>query len=332
MESPLDWLGALDKDLAISFPVPKLPGPVFHYTTARGFKGIVEDGVMRATDYRFLNDTEELIRGEMTLSRIAEEMSKEPDRDSDERRLLSEFVIQYNTHRLTLTPDFACFIASFCEDGDMLSQWRGYCDQGMGYSLGFEWLPAPEDGKPLKVDIPGVKAPSSLAVGLLKCEYDERVYAESVRTAMEKVIERTRHWALAAADSGVARDVLEDQMVKSFLLHAHRHAGQIALSLKHESFADEREWRLLAFPLKGELLKEVKFRETPRRGLVPYVEIALKRPESDRPMELTRMYVGPGLRRSRGEAMRIEGATRTFLRKHQLPDVIVDPSYAPFLP
>ena len=29
------------------------------------------------------------------------------------------------------------FVVCFCEDGDVLSQWRGYADNGKGCSLGF---------------------------------------------------------------------------------------------------------------------------------------------------------------------------------------------------
>jgi hypothetical protein len=29
-------------------------------------------------------------------------------------------------------------VCSFSEKGDLLSQWRGYCPQGVGYSIGFD--------------------------------------------------------------------------------------------------------------------------------------------------------------------------------------------------
>jgi hypothetical protein len=30
------------------------------------------------------------------------------------------------------------FVASLCDDGDNLGQWRGYADQGKGFAIGFD--------------------------------------------------------------------------------------------------------------------------------------------------------------------------------------------------
>jgi hypothetical protein len=41
-----------------------------------------------------------------------------------------------------LFPLYTPFITCFCENGDLLSQWRGYSDQGEGFAIGFSvaWL------------------------------------------------------------------------------------------------------------------------------------------------------------------------------------------------
>jgi len=33
--------------------------------------------------------------------------------------------------------DYRFYVASFCEDGNLLSQWRGYGSPGSGFNLGF---------------------------------------------------------------------------------------------------------------------------------------------------------------------------------------------------
>ena len=54
-------------------------------------------------------------------------------RNSQHRSLLNE--IRHNLSKVDQT--HICTV-SFCESGDLLSQWRGYAAQGKGYAMGFD--------------------------------------------------------------------------------------------------------------------------------------------------------------------------------------------------
>jgi hypothetical protein len=98
---------------------------LFHYTTARGLKGILESRKLWASDARCLNDSTEVDLGVQLGSEIAKET-----------RLFSDLAIG-DIFEATFQ-SCAAFIISFSELRDDLSQWRGYGADGRGYCLGFD--------------------------------------------------------------------------------------------------------------------------------------------------------------------------------------------------
>ena len=46
-------------------------------------------------------------------------------------------MLKDNINKLLPSENFSFFVCSFSEERDLLSQWRGYCKNGSGYSLGF---------------------------------------------------------------------------------------------------------------------------------------------------------------------------------------------------
>jgi hypothetical protein len=116
-------------DMGESFD-PELP--LYHYTTAGGFEGIVSSGAMRATNFSFMNDPSEMDYGRKLvleqLSKKRKEVINEPiivkvlrSVERDLKKELSEI-----------------YVVSFSSAADDLSQWRAY---GSGtparYALGF---------------------------------------------------------------------------------------------------------------------------------------------------------------------------------------------------
>lgn len=99
-------------------------GLLFHYTTAAGIIGILENCQLWATEYRHLNDRQEY--------RIAAHLLKEQLNTSG----LSQ-TLRHSFGQLIAKTQEQCFVLSFSEAGDQLSQWRAYCPGGSGYALGF---------------------------------------------------------------------------------------------------------------------------------------------------------------------------------------------------
>ena len=102
---------------------------VYHYTDTQGLLGILSEKQLFASDYRFLNDPLEgeaiqLILQRLMLPNIQKLKCSDDMKREAYKSLSSAMEIVY--------------IASFCEDGDLLSQWRGYTGEHSGYSIGFD--------------------------------------------------------------------------------------------------------------------------------------------------------------------------------------------------
>lgn len=108
-----------------------IPPVVYHYCNADGFHGILASKQLWLSDVRFMNDTTEQTHFITKVQKLLQDLLPGPD------SLFVELLIK-NFEWMRLTP-FAC---CFCENGDLLSQWCRYADDGKGFAVGFssEWL------------------------------------------------------------------------------------------------------------------------------------------------------------------------------------------------
>ena len=113
---------------------------IYHYTNALGFSGILTSKKLWLTESYYLNDPDEIQSGTgqvhieilRNLLRIYED--KNEIRQGFEFTLLKSLNDKVK-HLRTFNIDYI-FICSFCNDGDLLSQWKGYANYGEGYSIG----------------------------------------------------------------------------------------------------------------------------------------------------------------------------------------------------
>ena len=105
--------------------------PLFHYTSLRALLGIVGTGALHATDVHFFSDAAELHH---TASLLRNVVGRAPDANDSTTRLRQQF-IGWLQNRLML--GHAIFVACFTANGNLLSQWRSYCEPSKGVSLGF---------------------------------------------------------------------------------------------------------------------------------------------------------------------------------------------------
>lgn len=106
--------------------------PLYHYTDMDGLKGILNNKTLWFTDYRHLNDPNELMHGIALAKAILKRRfnGEEPD------NYLCRWIDGFLTGRI-FDRAFEFFIASFSRDGDELGQWRAYADDGTGVAIGF---------------------------------------------------------------------------------------------------------------------------------------------------------------------------------------------------
>jgi hypothetical protein len=290
------------------------PEIVYHYTTSAGLQGIVESQSLWATDAEFLNDAQELQYGRTelceALSRQAESIFSSgllPDPASDyrgpglggadySRATMIRNAVEYLTvsagaeKKAEAVPTY---VTCFCEEGDLLSQWRGY-GSGGGFALG------------LRRDALG-RMPSPDQSHLQPGSTPQLVRVEYGPAAVSRMVDRMlRDLApVAAGHPGAA----------GWSAGAWRAVPALA-SVKHEAFSEEREWRLIAVQ---NLSTETKFRIT-TYGLVPHVELPL-----DLATAVQDVVVGPG---SHADLRAL--SARRLLMRAGLRQVPVQISAAPF--
>src|SRR5690554_4653591 len=103
---------------------------LYHYTSFRGLMGIVNSGVIWASDIRYMNDAAELRH---TVDLVREEVSRRIREGHPHAAALNAFA-DWVRHRIT--NGHMQFAASFRANGNLLSQWRGYSVPGKGVSIG----------------------------------------------------------------------------------------------------------------------------------------------------------------------------------------------------
>jgi hypothetical protein len=112
-------------------PVPT--APLYHYTSGAGLIEIIRSGELWATQLACLNDASELLYPMELLRNKVQAKLRNPLTDE----------IQFLLQKIDagLTPQVATegrFLSCFSEDGDDLSQWRGYGGGEGGYAIAFD--------------------------------------------------------------------------------------------------------------------------------------------------------------------------------------------------
>lgn len=109
----------------------KEPEIVFHYTTSEGFLGITDSKCIWATNIHYLNDYKEFNHSfELFKNELYQRKAKQPEKSN---------IFDFLANSFTNIRDLKIFVCSFTEEGDLLSQWRGYCPNGGGITLGFDF-------------------------------------------------------------------------------------------------------------------------------------------------------------------------------------------------
>jgi hypothetical protein len=266
--------------------------PLYHYTNAAGFMGIVETGKLWATHFDHLNDRRELRLGEEIVLEVAKDFDTELMAGSAGKYLMEHFIELDPSVRLTTLSDV--YLTSFSEAGDQLSQWRAYGCDGSGFALGFRALPRPRG------DEPG----AALALDLVKCEYKPQAFKSRIREILVEVVQRYEEFVRSKADTDDAARAIYNSAWKALFM---RIATEVP-RLKHESFSEEKEWRVTVLPVPGHEDDVAKFRAV-RAGLRPYVEIDVR--GADEKIDFAEVVIGPGQ-----DPERSLKAAKMFLKRH----------------
>ena len=199
------------------------PRLLYHYTSAEGLLGMLEGRQLWATNVRFMNDTTELGYGINLVREVLQEPATRRARRTARTRTAGK---HGRSDILSLLADTEVntkhFAVCFCENGDLLSQWRGYGALGSGFAIGLESRKLGRFAAPFLPE--SRMGPESLGVILRKVIYDPRVQKPLVRK-----------W-IACVDSATDPEGA---------FPAFRMLYECLVCFKDPGFQEEREWRLI---------------------------------------------------------------------------------------
>lgn len=218
------------------------PEHIFHFTTQAGILGIIQSREMWATQVHFLNDKHEVF---LTFKLLEKELKRRIG--SCQAPAMRSLLVDIKKNLKRVDQGHIC-IASFCEQDDLLSQWRGYGNQGKGYAIGF--------------DLAELRKIARLQHFVLwPCVYNVSLQLELVNYLIES-------WLREFCDKKLAHEQMQKIIDVS--------TGQLAPILKDESFSEEKEWRLVSSTLTSRT-PGFAFREG-RYSLIPYYKFAIITP------------------------------------------------------
>ncbi|HXJ40003.1 MAG TPA: DUF2971 domain-containing protein, partial [Bryobacteraceae bacterium] len=112
------------------------PSRVFHYTDTRALKSIVTNGELWASHVDYVNDSQEFRYARAFIDTAFERRIAQSAPDIAPK--IGKLRDVYRTHSFLWQSTSDVYIACFCEEGDLLSQWRAYPSRGQGFALGFD--------------------------------------------------------------------------------------------------------------------------------------------------------------------------------------------------
>ena len=254
----------ITKSLFATTPVDTL----YHYTSFTGLLGIVNSGVLQASDIRYMNDSAELRH---SLNLLQTHVTHRIIEGTDNPRLLNQ-LLEWLSHRIV--SGSMLFGGSFRANGNLLSQWRGYSMHGKGVSLGFD-----------PTHIRSCAERQRFQVG--KCLY-EAEQQQALIAQIVDAVEIAAHQTEEYEDPALRRD---DKAYYDVFERVEGDLLRIASILKHPSFEEEQEWRIVSPVITDFSEVSVHFREGTSM-LIPYYKFQLTDGDNSS-LELDHVYLGP---------------------------------------
>jgi len=250
------------------------PSKLFHYTDVSGLLGIFDNNRLWATHTLYLNDATERSYTYRLVEEIYCNLIEQAKTDDNDKSNINHPIwyrdflhrLSYNTMRPKPNPDV--YVVCFCKDDDLLSQWRGYGNNGAGYAIGF-------DTKRLVHS----KGAFELRKAIYSAEDQKQILNEILQVVTDSLKELTD--CLNSDDA----DPLIENHAKIFENEVEKYAS----FFKHKAFKAEEEWRLIYSPKTDGHSNQIKFRSG-RFGLTPYKEIRML---DDKKLPIVSVRVGP---------------------------------------
>ena len=249
---------------------------LFHYTSLEGLLGIIESKSIWATNVLYLNDASEL---NYSIQLLGEENDNLKDKIPVDSKNLGKFsffneLIENIDKFISHPYPFGFFVCSFSEEKDLLSQWRGYCPKGIGFSVGFN------------LDkLKGCAQESNCSIIL--CNYNEEEQKGALRKLITNISARYDNEIKKISWLGPWGEDEQELFVDLLMEFI-----ELAPTFKQPKIEAEKEWRIIVSrSLKSsKFIKAIRFRPG-QSMIVPYIEIPL--PTEGDNLIINKIVVGP---------------------------------------
>ena len=267
---------------------------LYHYTSQAGLLGIATTRMLWATNMAYLNDTSEYEYGSNVIRAAIKRRRTAESEKHDKFLAETESAFSAKAH------DFCQ--ASLTESGDLLSQWRGYTENGNGYCVGFDAnairARAGVDGEWL----------------LTRCEYRPSRQEEMAEALVDQWFQSWEKVNAAPQKLGFWENLFGPSFEFAIA------ANVLALSFKDPSYSEEREWRVV---INESGTEKVRFR-TGKSMITPYLEIDLRPSQPEQcEVAMKRVIVGPCPHPSlAADSVRMLLDTKDYKEVEVIPSVI----------
>lgn len=240
---------------------------LYHYTGIGSLLGIVENRTIWASHIYYLNDSAEIIYArDILLEVIASRSESLSKAEKDFLCLFKKWLKNFSSIAYYL------FVFSLSEEPNLLSQWRSYTPHGKGVSIGFS------SNLLLRV----VKAQE---LKISRCLYDRQEQEELMLGLLKKMLISFGQLDLSNNSSN------SSSYYEDFLGNCRKDILQLFSIIKHPSFKEEREWRIITNYYQKCTIPQIKFREGASM-LVPYFEINID-PNGNEKLLFEKVILGP---------------------------------------
>ena len=233
------------------------PRLLYHYTDAQGLLGMIRTQRLWATNIRFMNDPTEVAYAAGLVRRSVLEQGERYSKPlvKDIARGIDALLKLYET-------EDDKYICCFCEDGDLLSQWRGYGAVGGGYSLGF---------LASRLGLTAYRTLESPEPVLRRVVYN----GKQQRRIIDRWVRAAFEWEML----GRRRNRKRPQQIEFDDLAWNRlnwFVSECLYCFKDPAYTEEREWRVAQYGrnVHGERPVKTEFRAS-RARIVEYAELDL---------------------------------------------------------
>jgi Protein of unknown function (DUF2971) len=267
------------------------PEYLYHYTSPHGLIGMAKSKEIWATHVAHLNDTKEMLHA-ADLAKALIERRITLMANADPMLPLLKMMMERAGSAMK-----RIYIVSFTLQRDLLSQWRAYCPPAGGYAVGF---------------------PSSKIAAMSKLQSFLMAPCVYARQTQEAVVGEFIDSFVSDHLAGIRSAEFPVDPIEHTAWRFGQHLGRIGAILKHESFSEEQEWRLIS-PIIQEPHLQLDFRGSDTL-LIPHFRFKLT---SDEWPEIgthgessaripTRVIVGP----NEQPGTQAQFALEFFLRTH----------------